>query len=65
MKPSGHALIDQLGSFRDIFESREPIESLELNHQLQIIRKVYHGGQWQAEVAKIGKILEKHKFRGG
>ena len=55
------ALIEHLGSFRQIFESQESINSSALNQQLQIIRKAYHAGQWQAEVEKIGKTLEQYQ----
>lgn len=55
------ALIEHLGSFRQIFESQESINSSALNQQLQIIRKAYHAGQWQAEVERIGKTLEQYQ----
>jgi len=55
------ALIEHLGGFRQIFESQESINSSALNQQLQIIRKAYHAGQWQAEVEKIGKTLEQYQ----
>ena len=47
------ALIEQMGNFRQLFESPEPIDNPALNQQLQIIRKAYHTGQWQAEAKKI------------
>jgi DNA processing protein len=55
------ALIDQMGSFRQLFESRDSVDSPKLDQQLQIIRKAYHAGQWQAEVDKIGKILDQYE----
>jgi len=53
------ALIDQMGSFRQLFESRDSVNNPALDQQLQIIRKAYHAGQWQAEVDKIGKTLDQ------
>ena len=55
------ALIDCLGSFRQLFESREPIDNPALNQQLQIIRKAYHAGRWQAEVDNLGKTLDQYQ----
>jgi DNA processing protein len=55
------ALIDQMGSFRQLFESRDSVDNPALNQQLQIIRKAYHAGQWQAEVDKIGKTLDQYE----
>lgn len=55
------ALIDQMGSFRQLFESSDSVDSPKLDQQLQIIRKAYHAGQWQAEVDKIGKILDQYE----
>jgi DNA processing protein len=55
------ALIDQMGSFRQLFESRDSVDNPKLDQQLQIIRKAYHAGQWQAEVDKIGKTLDKYE----
>ena len=55
------ALIEHLGSFRQIFESREPLDQPALNQQLQIIRKAYHAGQWQDKVEQITKTLEQHQ----
>jgi DNA processing protein len=53
------AFIDQMGSFRQLFESRDSVNNPALDQQLQIIRKAYHSGQWQAEVDKIGKTLDQ------
>ena len=53
------ALIEQMGNFRQLFESPEPIDNPALNQQLQIIRKAYHTGQWQAEAKKISKTLDQ------
>ena len=55
------ALIDQMGSFRQLFESRDSVDNPTLDQQLQIIRKAYHAGQWQAEVDKIGKTLDQYE----
>ena len=55
------ALIDQLGSFRQLFESHEPANSSALNQQLQIIREAYHKGQWQSEVEQIEQTLIVHQ----
>jgi DNA processing protein len=55
------ALIDCLGSFRQLFESRESIDNPVLNQQLQIIRKAYRAGQWQAEVDNLGKTLDQYQ----
>ena len=55
------ALIEHLGSFRQIFESREPHDDSALNQQLQIIRRAYHAGQWQDKVEQITKTLEQHQ----
>lgn len=55
------ALIDQMGSFRQLFESRDSVDNPTLDHQLQIIRKAYHAGQWQTEVDKIGKTLDQYQ----
>ena len=55
------ALIDQLGSFRQLFESHEPANSSALNQQLQIIREAYHRGQWQSEVEQIEQTLIVHQ----
>jgi hypothetical protein len=46
------ALIDQLGSFRQLFESRDSVDNPKLDQQLQIIRKAYHAGQWQLRLIK-------------
>jgi predicted Rossmann fold nucleotide-binding protein DprA/Smf involved in DNA uptake len=48
-----------MGNFRQLFESPEPIDNPALNQQLQIIRKAYHTGQWQAEAKKITKTLDQ------
>ena len=53
--------IDYFGSFRQIFEGHEPIDEPALSQQLQIIRKDYHRGQWQAEIEQIVKTLEMHQ----
>lgn len=55
------ALIDQMGSFRQLFESRDSVDNPKLDQQLQIIRKAYHAGQWQTEVDKIGKTLDQYQ----
>ena len=55
------ALIDCLGNFRQLFESRESIDNPALNQQLQIIRKAYHAGQWQAEVDNLAKTLGQYQ----
>lgn len=55
------ALIDHLGSFRQIFEGREQLDQPVLNQQLQIARKAYHAGQWQDKADKITKALEHHQ----
>ena len=55
------ALIDCLGSFRQLFESRESIDNPALNQQLQIIRKAYHAGQWQTEVDNLAKTLDQYQ----
>jgi DNA processing protein len=55
------SFIDYFGSFSQIFEARESIDSPVLSQQLQIVRKDYHRGQWQAEVEKISKSLEQHQ----
>ena len=44
------SFIDYFGSFSQIFEARESIDSPVLSQQLQIVRKDYHRGQWQAEI---------------
>jgi DNA processing protein len=55
------ALIDCLGNFRQLFESRESIDNPALNQQLQIIRKAYHAGQWQAEVDNLARTLGQYQ----
>ena len=57
------ALIDQMGSFRQLFESRDSVNNSALDQQLQIIRKAYHAGQWQTEVDKIGKTLDQYQAK--
>jgi DNA processing protein len=57
------ALIDQMGSFRQLFESRDSVDNPTLDQQLQIIRKAYHAGQWQTEVDKIGKTLDQYQAK--
>ena len=57
------ALIDQMGSFRQLFESRDSVDNPALDQQLQIIRKAYHAGQWQTEVDKIGKTLDQYQAK--
>ena len=52
------ALIEHLGSFRQIFEGREQLDQPVLNQQLQIARKAYHKGQWQGKAEKTTKALE-------
>jgi DNA processing protein len=50
-----------MGSFRQLFESRDSVDNPKLDQQLQIIRKAYHAGQWQDEVDRIGKILDQYE----
>jgi len=56
-------LIESLGSFKQIFESKLPVSHLGLNEQLQLIRQAYHKGQWQKEVAKITQIIDQHQAK--
>ncbi|MDA8789239.1 DNA-processing protein DprA [bacterium] len=56
-------LIENLGSFKQIFESKLPVSHLGLNKQLQLIRQAYHKGQWQKEVAKITQIIDQHQAK--
>ena len=56
-------LIESLGSFKQIFESKLPVSHLGLNKQLQLIRQAYHKGQWQKEVAKITQIIDQHQAK--
>jgi DNA processing protein len=57
------ALIDQMGSFRQLFESRNSVDNPALNQQLQLIRQAYHKGQWQKEVAKINQTLDQYQAK--
>jgi DNA processing protein len=57
------ALIDQLGSFSQIFESQASINNQPLNQQLQIIRRAYHAGQWQEGAESISKALEQYQAK--
>jgi len=52
-----------MGSFRQLFESRDSVNNSALDQQLQIIRKAYHAGQWQTEVDKIGKTLDQYQAK--
>lgn len=52
-------LIEELGSFSQIFEGKQPVKNTALNQQLQIIRKAYHAGHWQSAVEKIEKTLDQ------
>ena len=54
-------LIQQMGSFSQIFESQQTVDNVALSQQLQIIRKAYHRGQWQTQVDNIGKILKQYQ----
>ena len=54
-------LIEQMGNFSQIFESQQTLENKALSQQLQIIRKAYHAGKWQTQVASIGKILKQYQ----
>jgi DNA processing protein len=56
-------LIESLGSFKQIFESKLPVSHLGLNKQLQLIRQAYHKGQWQKEFAKITQIIDQHQAK--
>lgn len=57
------ALIDELGSFSQIFESQESIENPVLNQQLKIVRRAYHSGRWQQKVEKIVQILKQYQTK--
>jgi DNA processing protein len=57
------ALIDQLGSFSQIFESQASINNQPLNQQLQIIRRAYHAGQWQEDAESVSKALEQYQAK--
>jgi DNA processing protein len=57
------ALIDQLGSFSQIFESQASINNQVLNQQLQIIRRAYHAGQWQYDAESISKTLQQYQAK--
>lgn len=56
-------LIDNLGSFKKIFESKQPVSHSELNQQLQLIRQAYHKGHWQKKVAKITQIVDQYQAK--
>jgi DNA processing protein len=53
------ALIDQLGSFSQIFESQQSITNPALNQQLQIIRRAYNQGKWTSQVEQMGQTLKQ------
>ena len=57
------ALIEQLGSFSQIFETKESINSPALNQQLQIIRRAFNEGKWQGEVEQIGQAVKKNQAK--
>lgn len=57
------ALIDELGSFSQIFESQESIENPVLNQQLKIVRRSYHSGRWQQKAEKIEQILKQYQTK--
>jgi len=54
-------LIESLGSFQKIYESQEPVKNSALNQRLQLIRRDYHRGQWQAEYMRIGRVLKQYQ----
>jgi predicted Rossmann fold nucleotide-binding protein DprA/Smf involved in DNA uptake len=57
------ALIEQLGSFSQIFESQQSINNPALNQQLQVVRRAYHAGQWQDDVESINNTLEQFQAK--
>ena len=57
------ALIEQLGSFSQIFESQASINNPALNQQLQIIRRAYNQGKWTGQVEQIGQTLKQSEAK--
>ena len=57
------ALIEQLGSFSQIFESQVSINNPALNQQLQVIRRAYNQGKWTGQVEQIVQTLKQFEAK--